>query len=119
MAKDFEGSSTSTSTSFTPSHLLQSAPERPIYDEIIVEMPPALKALSLRSKVPINLTDSDPATFREAINRSDKQHWINAMMEEFKNLCNMNVWTLTDLPPGKNCIGSKWVFKIKEDGIRI
>jgi len=38
------------------------------------------------------------------------------MKEEFKNLSDRKVWILTVLPLGKNCIGSKWVFKTKKDG---
>jgi len=26
-----------------------------------------------------------------------------------------NTWTLVKLPPGRKAIGSKWVFKIKEN----
>ena len=89
--------------------------ERPIYDEIVVELPPALKAFTTKTVAPINLIDSDPATFREAVTRSDAPHWIEAMKDEFKNLSDQNAWQLTDLPPGKNCIGSKWVYRIKKD----
>ncbi|CAM8981939.1 unnamed protein product [Rhodiola kirilowii] len=25
-----------------------------------------------------------------------------------------NTWDITDLPPGKNAVGSKWIFQLKE-----
>lgn len=34
---------------------------------------------------------------------------------ELASLEENNVWTLTDLPPGKKLIQNKWVFKLKRD----
>lgn len=39
--------------------------------------------------------------------------WIDAMNKELEALKVNNKWTLVPLPPGKNTIGCKWVFKIK------
>ncbi|GJY44560.1 putative ribonuclease H-like domain-containing protein [Tanacetum coccineum] len=41
--------------------------------------------------------------------------WIEAMQEEFLQFKLQEVWTLVDLPNGKKAIGSKWVFKYKND----
>lgn len=35
------------------------------------------------------------------------------MEKELIALESNNTWTLTTLPPGKKCVGCKWVFKIK------
>ena len=40
--------------------------------------------------------------------------WKCAMTEEFLALLRNKTWTLTFLPPGKNLIGSTWVFKLKK-----
>jgi transposase InsO family protein len=114
----------------------QLEPPKPIYDEIVVEPLPETNDLTpidppkfnrrsrrLLSKiiskvlaVKANPLDSDPASFEEAMNRSDREYWIAAMKEEFKTLDSMNAWTLTDLPRGKHAIGCKWVYRIKKDG---
>ncbi|GJW08993.1 retrovirus-related pol polyprotein from transposon TNT 1-94 [Tanacetum coccineum] len=39
--------------------------------------------------------------------------WIEAMNKEIQALEQNKTWTLTLLPPGKNPIGHKWVYKIK------
>ncbi len=45
--------------------------------------------------------------------------WINAMHEELENFERNKVWTLVEPPSGYNIIGTKWVFKNKqnEDGL--
>ncbi|GKB65931.1 putative ribonuclease H-like domain-containing protein [Tanacetum coccineum] len=41
--------------------------------------------------------------------------WIEAMQEELLQFKLQEVWTLVDLPIGKRAIGSKWVFRNKND----
>nr|ABB46911.2 retrotransposon protein, putative, unclassified [Oryza sativa Japonica Group] len=47
------------------------------------------------------------------------ESWINAMHEELENFKRNKVWTLVAPPSGHNVIGTKWVFKNKqnEDGL--
>nr|ABA98045.1 retrotransposon protein, putative, unclassified [Oryza sativa Japonica Group] len=47
------------------------------------------------------------------------ESWINAMHEELENFERNKVWTLVEPPSGHNVIGTKWVFKNKqnEDGL--
>ncbi|XP_015169404.1 uncharacterized protein [Solanum tuberosum] len=52
----------------------------------------------------------EPKTFREA---SQDSKWIAAMTDELCALDSNHTWEVVDLPPGKQAIGSKWVFKIK------
>ncbi|GJT70094.1 ribonuclease H-like domain-containing protein [Tanacetum coccineum] len=53
----------------------------------------------------------EPKTFWEA---SEDQHWVEAMNNEMNALYNNNnTWEITELPKGRNAIGSKWDFKIK------
>ncbi|CAM8966406.1 unnamed protein product [Rhodiola kirilowii] len=56
------------------------------------------------------ISDVEPKTFAQA---SKHQHWVDAMNKEIKALEDNNTWTITDLPPGKNAVGSKWIFRIK------
>ena len=41
--------------------------------------------------------------------------WVMAMQEELNNFTRNEVWELVERPKGKNIIGTKWVFKNKED----
>nr|ABA98230.2 retrotransposon protein, putative, unclassified [Oryza sativa Japonica Group] len=47
------------------------------------------------------------------------ESWINAMHKELENFERNKVWTLVEPPSGYNVIGTKWVFKNKqnEDGL--
>ncbi|KAM1539357.1 hypothetical protein ACFX10_004158 [Malus domestica] len=52
----------------------------------------------------------EPHSFAEA--KSDPR-WQQAMQSEIDALESTNTWTFTTLPPGKQPIGCKWVYKIK------
>lgn len=52
----------------------------------------------------------EPHTFKEA---STSPHWVHAMQEEIAALELNKTWSIVNLPPGKQAIGSKWVYKIK------
>lgn len=56
---------------------------------------------------------SDPTTLKEALNGPLAEKWKTAMESELGSLTENEVWSLTNLPPGKNTVGSKWVFKRK------
>nr|AAR89047.1 putative integrase [Oryza sativa Japonica Group] len=43
------------------------------------------------------------------------ESWINAMHEELENFERNKVWTLVEPPSGHNIIGTKWVFKNKQN----
>ena len=57
----------------------------------------------------------EPKTMDEAMQSSYANLWHDAMKTEFDSMIKNNVWTLTNLPKGKNLIKSKWVYKIKRD----
>lgn len=59
--------------------------------------------------------DLDPLTVTDALSRSDAKKWKLAMKEEMNSLDENKTWSLTDLPPGRKAVKSKWVFKIKRD----
>ena len=37
------------------------------------------------------------------------------MVEEYNTLIASNTWELTEPPPGRKAIGSKWTFRLKEN----
>ena len=54
----------------------------------------------------------EPKNVEEALQDSD---WINAMHEELNNFARNKVWTLEERPQGARVIGTKWVFRNKQD----
>lgn len=52
----------------------------------------------------------EPRNFKEA---AEDDNWVQAMKQEIQALEDNHTWEVVDLPPGKNVIGSKWVYKIK------
>ena len=57
----------------------------------------------------------EPKDYREAMASSDRRKWEMAMSDEYKSMVENKVWTLTELPAGKNLVGCKWIYKLKED----
>ncbi|KIK15738.1 hypothetical protein PISMIDRAFT_114673, partial [Pisolithus microcarpus 441] len=54
-----------------------------------------------------------PATYEEAIKRSDSAGWREAMDKELKTMKEMGVWKLVEPPPGRKLVGNRWVFEFK------
>ena len=54
----------------------------------------------------------EPTKVEEALNDPD---WVNAMHEELNNFTRNEVWTLEERPKGARVIGTKWVFRNKQD----
>jgi hypothetical protein len=59
----------------------------------------------------------EPRTLAEAKRRPDWPQWERAIEEELATLKAASTWRLEEAPPGANIIGSKWVFKAKEDAV--
>lgn len=57
----------------------------------------------------------EPKTCQEAINSKDKDKWKEAMDLEIGNMVDNDVWEIVERPKDKQVVGSKWVFKIKND----
>ena len=63
----------------------------------------------------IGMMEDDPINFRQAMESSNSQKWIDAMNDEIKSMKDNNVWDLVPLPEGAKPIGCKWIFKTKRD----
>ena len=63
----------------------------------------------------IGIVEDDPINFRQAMESSNAQKWIDAMNEEIKSMKDNDVWDLVPLPEGAKPIGCKWIFKTKRD----
>ena len=58
----------------------------------------------------------EPQSYGEAINDPIYgKEWELAIKEEYDSLMKNGSWELTELPPGKNIVSCKWVFKAKQD----
>ena len=56
-----------------------------------------------------------PSTYKLAMESPYKADWIKAMKEEMDSLKRLGTYTIVRLPPGRQAISSKWVYKIKRD----
>jgi hypothetical protein len=54
----------------------------------------------------------EPKDIDEALQDPD---WVNAIHEELNNFTHNQVWTLEERPQGARVIGTKWVFRNKQD----
>ena len=54
----------------------------------------------------------EPTNVDEALEDPD---WVMAMQEELNNFTRNEVWVLEAPPKNKNIIGTKWVFRNKQD----
>jgi hypothetical protein len=61
----------------------------------------------------VQTVEDDPVTYSQAMSRSDSDQWEAAMEAELDSIHRTGTWVLTDLPKGRQAIGSKWEFKIK------
>lgn len=58
------------------------------------------------------LTHVEPRNVKQALKDTK---WYAAMKDEFDALQRNNTWTLVPLPPNRQSIGCKWVFRVKEN----
>ena len=54
----------------------------------------------------------EPTNVDQALSDAD---WVNAMHEELNNFTRNEVWTLVERPLNHNVIGTKWIFRNKQD----
>lgn len=54
-----------------------------------------------------------PQTYQDAIASTKSSQWKNAMNEEMRSLEENETFSLTKLPPGKQAVGGRWVYALK------
>ena len=59
-------------------------------------------------------SDGFPLSYEKAVRSSEKEGWMEAMVEELESLKKNNTWKLMQLPKGKRVVGCKWVYRKKE-----
>ena len=92
----------------------QAAPvyEPQIFDEIVVQPPPALHAFKSYGEFE---PDNDPPSFVDAMRRPDSNLWWEGFCDEIKSIIKRETWTLDVLPPGKKALPLRWVCRVKRD----
>ena len=84
---------------------------------------PTIGTVSWALMSAVNSDYLEPTTYYQAWNHEDpeeQKNWRGAITKEFDDMERRNVWELVDkkeLPPGRQPIGSKWVFKRKKNGV--
>ena len=58
--------------------------------------------------------ETDPYTYKEAMNDIDAHHWVKAMKSELDSMYSNQVWDLVKAPNGIKPVGCKWVYKRKK-----
>jgi len=96
----------------TPESTSELANGPQIFDEIVVQPPPALQAFKTYGEFQ---PDNDPPSFSDAMRRPDAKLWWNAFCDEIKSIIKRKAWILANLPPGKKALPLRWVCRIKRD----
>ena len=56
-----------------------------------------------------------PNSYQQAIKSDEAQNWQEAMEKEIEAMKQKEVFSVVPLPKGKKCVGSRWVYTIKEN----
>ncbi|QRW07679.1 Reverse transcriptase [Ceratobasidium sp. AG-Ba] len=59
--------------------------------------------------------EGDNPSYKDAMNRPQRNKWIQAMQEEYDQLVRMKTFELANPPINKNIIQNKWVLNCKRD----
>jgi hypothetical protein len=84
----------------------------------VIYQPPGGEEAAQMVVVLLSSVADEPNTYNQALKKSDRTQWIEAMSQEYQKLDALKTWSLVPRPPNKNVVGSRWVFKKKrkEDG---
>ena len=90
-----------------------------LYSDIVpIQSSSFAAATQKESRSRVSPLPPEPQTYHQAINFDHKREWQQAIMEEIESLLKNETWTFESLPPGRNTVKNKWVFriKVKSDG---
>ena len=59
------------------------------------------------------LDHDEPMNYEEAMMSPDSAKWLEAMKSKMRSMYENKLWTLVDLPDGRQAIENKWIFKRK------
>ena len=61
----------------------------------------------------LSAVSGEPGSYKEAMASPESALWQIAMDTEHASLIDLNVWEECELPPGRDAIGCRWVYKCK------
>jgi hypothetical protein len=56
---------------------------------------------------------TEPSSFQEVVHDLT---WVDAMVEEYDSIVKNNAWEIVPRPIDKSVVGSRWIYKVKQDG---
>lgn len=59
-----------------------------------------------------------PKLFQDIYRAADKEEWLAACNRELKSFKDLKVYQLVPLPPGRKALGVRWVFTVKDSGLK-
>ena len=59
--------------------------------------------------------DTEPSTYKQAIESEDSKEWKMAMKKEMKAMENNTVWELVTPPKNADIVGCRWIYKRKSN----
>jgi transposase InsO family protein len=97
---------------YTPPSPSSEPEPRQIFDEIIIQPPPALQVYASYDNFQ---PENDPPSFADAMRHPDAGLWWDAFCAEMKAIIANNTWILTELPRSFKALPLKWVCRTKRD----
>ena len=55
---------------------------------------------------------TEPSYFEEAV---QEPTWVDAMVEKYDSIVRNIAWEIVPRPVGKSVVGSRWIYKVKQD----
>ena len=55
---------------------------------------------------------TNPSSFEEAV---EDPTWVDAMVEKYDSIVRNNAWEIVPRPEGKSVVGSRWIYKVKQE----
>jgi transposase InsO family protein len=117
----------STATNNRPESIAPSASTPSTTTQPAANVPVRVSPYPLRTRTPTHRWESmqstiteelyEPESFTDAMHSADAAQWEAAIKDEYDSLMLNKTWSISDLPPGRTAIKSRWVFKIKP-GVR-
>jgi len=79
--------------------------------------PGGLEAVSggLHQIYATDILNETPLSFGDIDKSPNRIEWLQATQDEFDSLKNNGTWILTDLPPGRQALKCKWLWRMKFD----
>ncbi|KAH9120221.1 hypothetical protein AeMF1_007508, partial [Aphanomyces euteiches] len=63
----------------------------------------------------VQVLNETPLSFSDVDKSPNRLKWLEATQDEYESLVKNGTWTLTDLPPGREALKCKWLWRIKFD----